>query len=261
MTTISVITPFYNAQEFILDCALSVQKSITFNQFELEHIFVDDGSTDHSVERMTPQLSESTLLISLEKNAGPSNARNEGLKRATGRYIFFLDADDIIFENSLRYLFEKAQTEQVAWIYGDFLRGNEQLQYMVGQDYYGWNFSTAADTLYSMYTGKHFFQQNNFFSQSILNEVHGFTGEITMAEDFDLCTRLLLNGHMPNYMAGPLYLHRVHAKNVSTPHLTQPDLHRQQIAQLYKRYKKSLNKILSIEQTVEVERYLMDIKV
>lgn len=90
---VSVITPVYNAVHYLPQVIQSVQSQRTVC---VEHILVDDGSTDGSLA-LLKELSagNSTIRIySLAKNSGPIIARNFGIERATGRYIAFLDADD-----------------------------------------------------------------------------------------------------------------------------------------------------------------------
>jgi len=263
MITISVITPCYNAALFVGDCIDSVQNSFTNQEFQIEHILVDDCSTDETMSTVQtiqalPAPNHAIQFIHQATHRGASAARNAGVAVAQGKYVFFLDADDVIFANSLRYLFEIAEKTASRWVYGDFIRGDDQLKYLTGQDYFGWKFESVAELLTSMYTGHHFFQQNSFFLKEALSDVQGFTEDLAMAEDFDLATKLLLKDILPIYLPGPLYMHRFHAHNASTIHLTQPDKHRQDIAKLFHQYQPALKKKVTTQQFLEIEKYLMD---
>ncbi len=88
---ISVIIPLYNKELSIADTIQTVLKQ-TFQNFEL--VIVNDGSTDKSVEMVRTFTDERIRLIE-QTNAGPSAARNTGIKAAKGEYIAFLDADDL----------------------------------------------------------------------------------------------------------------------------------------------------------------------
>lgn len=92
---VSVIIPFYNMQEFILDCIKSVDNQI---YREIEVICVNDGSTDGSQKILEEFILSSNLEIKLinQNNLGAPNARNTALKYCKGDYIQFLDADDIL---------------------------------------------------------------------------------------------------------------------------------------------------------------------
>lgn len=91
---VSIITPCYNASPFILQTIVSVQQQ-TYTNWEL--IIVDDNSQDHSVAiiRKAQKKDSGIHLICLSENKGAGICRNEGIKKATGEFIAFLDADDL----------------------------------------------------------------------------------------------------------------------------------------------------------------------
>lgn len=91
---VSVIVPVYNVAQY-LDCCL---ESIRFQTWEdLEIIVVEDCSTDDSLMRLWPHLTDSRVrLIRHERNAGLSAARNTGIAAASGDYVLFVDSDDVI---------------------------------------------------------------------------------------------------------------------------------------------------------------------
>ena len=93
MDKVSVIIPVYNAGEKITDM-LSQIKSQSYS--ELEIIVVDDGSEDDSLQIIKRQADKRFVVIEKKQNEGVSSARNAGLDAATGRYIVFPDADDIV---------------------------------------------------------------------------------------------------------------------------------------------------------------------
>lgn len=96
MLKLSIIMPVYNAENFLKQSIESLLKQ-TFTDFEL--ICIDDGSTDNSLEALK-KLSEEHSFIKIyhQKNNGSGSARNKGIKEASGKYISFLDADDIYLE-------------------------------------------------------------------------------------------------------------------------------------------------------------------
>ena len=89
---VSIIVPIHNAEKFIEDTILSV-KSQTDKNWEL--ILVDDASTDKSRELIQSYCDEQIRLITSDKSRGAANTRNTGLQNAQGRFITFLDADDL----------------------------------------------------------------------------------------------------------------------------------------------------------------------
>jgi len=108
---VSVIIPIYNAYDYLRPALDSV---IYQTLREIEIICIDDGSTDSSLEILKEyQKTDERVRIVTEANAGPGLARNNGLGRARGEYIAFLDADDFYEPNFLELLYEKAAAENL----------------------------------------------------------------------------------------------------------------------------------------------------
>ncbi|GAB6975899.1 glycosyltransferase [Prevotella falsenii] len=97
---ISFVIPIYNAELYLNKCIESIYNSALTNS-EVEIIMIDDGSTDNSakVAKQICQQHKNTTLIEQE-NQGSSAARNVGIEKATGDYIWFIDSDDYL-ESSL----------------------------------------------------------------------------------------------------------------------------------------------------------------
>ena len=100
---ISIILPVYNKQKYILNILQDIQEQI-FEEFEC--IIIDDGSTDDS-GRLCDEFARNDLRFKIIhiKNQGVSHARNIGIKKATGKYITFIDADDRIEPCYLKSLY------------------------------------------------------------------------------------------------------------------------------------------------------------
>lgn len=91
---VSVIMPTYNCERFIEEAVQSVLAQ-TVTDWELR--IVDDGSTDGTYEVLKPYLTRypSIHYTRLSGNGGPAAARTEALRQATGKYVAFLDSDDV----------------------------------------------------------------------------------------------------------------------------------------------------------------------
>ena len=91
---VSIITPCYNSDSFLEETILSVI-SQTYNNWEL--ILVDDVSSDNTRDIIRKYSNQDTRIryVFLQKNTGVSNARNQGILNANGRYLAFLDSDDL----------------------------------------------------------------------------------------------------------------------------------------------------------------------
>ena len=107
---ISVIIPLYNAEKFIRQCLISVLAS-KFKDYEV--LIVDDCSTDNSrevVKSFSEKFSGRMKLKKLSKNSGcPGQPRNTALNMARGKYVYFLDADDLIAPDALENLYTAAE--------------------------------------------------------------------------------------------------------------------------------------------------------
>lgn len=237
MKKVAVVTAAYNAEEYLADCALSVTKSITNEEFVIEHIIINDASTDGTSQTIATIPYPNVKKINLTKNAGPAGARNEAIKNTEADYIFCLDSDDIIFQNSLRHLFEHLEASGKSWVYGDFLKSDEKLSYLIGQDYYGRRFKDTNSLLSSILAGEHYFQQNSMYKRELFEKVGGFDESLKTAEDLDLFVRFLLQNQLPEYLPGPLYIHRVHEGNwTSVQYQKEGKKHSDDLAAMKKRY-------------------------
>lgn len=260
MKKIAVITPVFNGERFLSECLESVALSVTGGEFEIEHIVVDDCSTDKSWEFI--QDSKSTIVrpFRLEKNMGPSAARNFGIKQTDADFIFCLDQDDVLFQNSLNALFEFSQAQKSDWVYGDFLRVHENLSYALGDDYYGHQFEDAGDLLTSIFIGEHFFQQNSLFRKNIFDEAGGFGEQFQPYHDLDLAVRFALAGLNPKYLAVPLYLHRFHGDNLSKVmnRENNKNAHKNDLKTLHSQYKTALESSLDSQQLTKIQNFLTE---
>lgn len=104
---ISVIIPVYNVELYVEECILSIFRQ---NYSNLEVIIVDDKTPDESMKKIEgvlkehPNTSIDFKIIHHERNMGLSEARNTGIREATGEYITFLDSDDQLTDNCISTL-------------------------------------------------------------------------------------------------------------------------------------------------------------
>jgi len=99
---LSVIVPVYNAEKFL---GLCLDSLISQTYHPIEIILVNDGSTDSSLDicNSYAEKCESVKVVNIENSGAPA-ARNEGLRAATGEYIGFADADDVLEKDMFEYL-------------------------------------------------------------------------------------------------------------------------------------------------------------
>lgn len=108
MIKISVIVPVYNVEKYLDKCLTSLVNQ-TLNEIEI--IIVNDGSTDNSINIIKKyEKKYKNIKAFNKKNGGLSDARNFGLKKATGQYIAFLDSDDYITFDMYEKMYNKAKS-------------------------------------------------------------------------------------------------------------------------------------------------------
>ena len=122
---ISIITPVYNASDFLEETINSVLNQ-TYDNWEM--ILVDDCSTDNSREiiKKLSQMDDRIIPVFSERNEGVAKSRNKGILKAKGRYIAFLDSDDIWKENKLKLQIEFMKKNNIAFSFTgyDFIDEN-----------------------------------------------------------------------------------------------------------------------------------------
>lgn len=104
---ISVIMPVYNAEKFLDN---SIKKVLQQSYTDFELILVNDGSIDSSdIIINNWERIDKRIKSIYQTNAGPSSARNSGLRNSTGKYILFLDSDDELQDNALKTMIDEIE--------------------------------------------------------------------------------------------------------------------------------------------------------
>lgn len=116
--TVSIIIPIYNVEVYLKECLDTV---INQTYQDLEIILVDDGSTDNS-GKIADEYAINDLRIKVihKVNSGLSEARNEGMKVATGEWIYFLDSDDWLDLEAINRLVDFAKKNNCDIVQGNF---------------------------------------------------------------------------------------------------------------------------------------------
>lgn len=115
---VSVISPTYNSEKHLkklVDCVSNQSIKV------LEHIIIDDGSTDNTLNALRRLEKEySHVKVISQDNQGAGVARNKGITIAKGKYIAFLDADDVWAEDKLKTQIEFMENANISFSYGDY---------------------------------------------------------------------------------------------------------------------------------------------
>lgn len=123
MPKLSVIIPVFNTEKYIKKCADSLfEQKMT----DVEYIFVDDCSSDRSIEvvkestKSHPSIKGQVKFLKMDHNSGSVSTRIEGLKQATGDYVIFCDSDDWIEPDMYSLLYNKAVTDDLDIVIGSY---------------------------------------------------------------------------------------------------------------------------------------------
>lgn len=204
---LSIIIPIYNVEQYIRACVQSIfQQNIKDTDFEL--ILVDDGTLDNSFQKIEDIIySHKNIHIIRQQNAGPSVARNTGLKAAKGEYILFVDSDDLLVKNKLSSLINKAIEEKPDLLITQFIKLNDdeiqlwnnditscnEFQLKIGSEVFVEEFNPQQCYVWRTIYRRDFLIKNNiFFIPGLYFEDVPFTTECYLKADKSLIASTLL---------------------------------------------------------------------
>ena len=120
MPKVSVIVPIYNVEKYLEKCINSL---LSQTLEDIQIILVNDGSKDNSgnIAKEYEKNNKDRVIYVEKENGGLSDARNYGLKYATGDFIAFLDSDDYIEKNAYEEMYNKAIEENADYVECDFI--------------------------------------------------------------------------------------------------------------------------------------------
>lgn len=183
---VSIIIPAFNAAEYIRETIDSIQNQ-SFVDWEL--IFIDDGSTDRTAEIVESyKIRDGRIHYFFQKNSGVSEARNNGVRRARGIYIAFLDADDYWHPNNLEVKLNYLDVNKnVDWVYSDIATVNSNsviIGEIIGTDEFLFDHLLLWDRAVIPGPSSNLILRRSCFSNS--NEIK-FDQNLSTAADQDFC--------------------------------------------------------------------------
>lgn len=235
---VSMIVPAYNAAPYIGDAIESLR---TQTLRDIEIIVVDDGSTDHTVEIAQQHAARDPRVRIIRRNTAsgrPACARNDGLRAASGRYVGFLDADDLAVPDRLertmnaigitgaqfafanvRFLYDASGTYDVETMLGraDFVKRAARYMTCVSSGIYSChgdfvNFLLAS--LCAVHTPTVVFERALLTEQRVW-----FDESLTCGEDLDLWFRLGMRTRFA-FVDSVLAFYRKHSRSITTTQAT-----------------------------------------
>ncbi|EAD0723675.1 glycosyltransferase [Listeria monocytogenes] len=178
---VSAIVPVYNVINYIDE---TIESLLNQTLKDIEIILVDDGSSDGSFEKIVDYGDRfDNICVAKEPNAGPGMARNNGLSIAKGKYISFVDSDDILPERALEIMYEAAEKEQVGVVTGISVSFNSNRSWFIGGHYNKGVFKSGRKTLIQnpemLYT---LGPCNKLYLREVVQDIR-FPDSIKVAED------------------------------------------------------------------------------
>ncbi|MEA5129460.1 MAG: glycosyltransferase [Proteiniphilum sp.] len=130
---VSVVIPVYNTEAYVEE---AVQSIMNQTLKDIEIIIIEDGSTDNSLSVIKKlALEDDRIQYFSQPNQGQSVARNIGIDKAAGEYIYFMDSDDILEEEALMRCFVKAEKDQLDFVLFNASILNKENDFNVSIDY------------------------------------------------------------------------------------------------------------------------------
>ncbi|MEW5767211.1 MAG: glycosyltransferase [bacterium] len=217
MPKVSVVIPTYNAAAYLPEAIDSVLAQ-TFQDYEI--IVVDDGSTDNTREVLAPY--QDRIRYIHQENAGPSPAKNKGIKEARGEFVAFLDADDIWLPEKLALQMEVFENDpEVSLVHANVVRFGENWTELEEAQ---WQERIASPRRrFTGYIFQPLLMQNLICTSAAVvkkscflddGEVGFFDQELVRAEDHDLWLRIARK-YKIGYVDRLLVRHRDHHGTLS----------------------------------------------
>lgn len=245
---VSVIIPVYNRAELVRETVESVLEQTYRN---LEVILINDGSTDHSLEIIQGLQKEHPDIIKVitQENQGQIAARNRGIGEAHGRYIAFLDSDDLWVPDKLEQqipLFKKG----VGLVYGsvELIDGTGK---NIGYDHC--DPAVQGDIYHHLLVKNRMTGGSVVVLKAALDEVGLFDPEFKAAENWDLWIRICRN-YEARLVNKPVVKYRLHDSNMSKNVQLMQDAKRQIISKHCDRFSSDA-KIAHYSKLAEADLY------
>ncbi len=205
---VSIVTPVFNSANFLPETLNSIRTQ-TFEDFE--HLVVDDGSTDESVSILERYASQDVRIriIRLKGNNGPAKARNAAIESARGRYIAFVDSDDLWLPQKLELQLAFMAEKQAPVSFTSYLKMTE------GGVNTGGIVKAMAMVSYKNLLKSNFIGCSTaIYDTQLVGKV--FMPDILKRQDYGLWLKIAKAGHIAYGMSTPLVRYRLRENSVSS---------------------------------------------
>lgn len=253
MEKVSVIIPVYNSEKYIEQTI----KSVIGQEYpDEEIIIVNDGSKDRSIEvaRSILEYGKRPYIIINQNNMGLATARNNGFKKSSGRYVCFIDSDDIISKDHISNLVESIEKERTDVAFCDFEPTTEE-------ERWGNRFEVGAEEKIDAVELREKFKGRvvkihacaMLFDKNVLSEMEGpFAEGLRYGEDADFIWRVLYQREEFSYVHCKSYKYLIRNNSLMTTYDSE------RIKNFFNRFSKTMDTLKKQhpdEQTLLQEAY------
>lgn len=200
---LSIIIPVYNVEDYIRKCLSSCLK-LNLKESDYEIIVVDDGSPDNSLSIVKDVASKnSNIRIFSKPNGGLSSARNYGLERARGRYVWFIDSDDYIIPDIIPFILSKMEENKLDMYVINWQKVTTKNKYINDDNKHKIkSYSTVLDgSIFFPLLNNFFFAPRFIINKQFFLENNFSFKEGILYEDIELLPRVILKAN--RIMGGP----------------------------------------------------------
>lgn len=222
MTKISLVIPVYNVERYL---AATIQSVLGQSFHEFEAICVNDGSSDGSAEILLQYAKQDPRIkIISQPNGGVSVARNTGIQNASGEYICFLDADDVLHPQYLELLYNAAVQTQadVAWCEYLNVPDDADLQtfntYQLSKSLL--TYPNILECLIARCPNPQISICNKMYKTAMIQGIN-FDAEVTVAEDYIWLHKVLHQAKLAVQVPEVLYFYRTRLGSATRSAVTE----------------------------------------
>ena len=202
---ISVCIPVYNVEQYIARCTDSLMKQMISG---LELIFVDDCSSDHSIQILEDSLKKydrkdiTVKIIRHEKNMGVAVARQTAMRAVSGEYFIHCDPDDYADPEMYELMYQTIEREKSDLVYCDFISVNENKTHVLQKQE---EFKSPSDMTEGILQGKiHGGLWNKLWRKSFVQYIN-CPSDICLCEDERMNIQMLRHAEKISYLSKGFY--------------------------------------------------------
>lgn len=199
---VSVVMTVFNSEKYLEEAVKSILDQTLKN---IELIIVDDASTDNGLNILRKFNDPRIHIFKLEKNYGPSYARNYGIKEARANYVALMDSDDVAVRSRLQLQYNELKNGTANAVFSEYFLINDcgekvkrkQMDYSIAD----------TEALLLIYTP--ICCPTVMIEKKLLENI-SFNNSMRFAEDYDLWCRLIIAGVKFHHLKEPLLSYRIH---------------------------------------------------